>query len=123
MNDETKFKTCPVCRKVWKTRNDFLDDPDVSIVDYQVHSEELTGGMLVFNHSDETTISVKAGAFIDLYSGPMFKALLTSTDKCSGYCLGEHELRSCPAKCDCDFAREVVQIINDWPKMDSYEKR
>jgi hypothetical protein len=121
MNEETEFKTCPVCKKAWKTRKEFLDDSDVKIVGYQVHFKELSGGLFLFNHSCKTTMSVKAGAFIDLYGGPVFADRLTGTDECPGHCLVEHELRPCPAKCDCAFVREMIQIIKAWPKVDRYE--
>jgi len=117
------FKTCHVCNKAWTNRNEFLDDGDITIIGYQVHFKELTEGLFLFNHFCGSTISVRAGLFKDLYSGPMFEERLTGTDECSGYCLVEHELRPCPAKCDCAYAREIVQIIKAWPKLDWYEKR
>ncbi len=117
------FKTCHVCNKVWTTRNDFLDDGDIEIIGYQVHFKELTEGLFLFNPFCSSTISVRAGAFKDLYSGPMFEERLTGTDECPGYCLVEHELRPRPAKCDCAYAREVVQIIKAWPKLDWHESR
>ena len=111
------FKTCLICNKVWETRKKFLDDTEISIIGYQVHFEELTEGMFLFNHSKcNSTISVKAGAFTDLYAGPMFETRLTGTDECPEFCLVAHELKPCPARCDCAFAREVVQIIKAWPK-------
>jgi len=126
MNEEIGiklFKTCPVCKKVWKARNDFMDDPDVVIIGYQVHFKELTEGLFLFNHSCNATLTVRAGAFSDLYAGPMFTTRLTGTDECPGYCLVEHELRPCPAKCDCAYAREIVQLIKTWPKLDWHENR
>ncbi len=117
--DDNPFKICPVCKHIWKTRNDFLDDPDVRIVGYQVHFEELTGGLFLFNHSEQATMTVRAGEFIDLYNGPMFADRLTGADECPGYCLKECELRPCPNKCDCAFVREMIQIIKTWPKVDN----
>ncbi|MBN1472135.1 MAG: hypothetical protein JW925_10175 [Syntrophaceae bacterium] len=121
LSENPPFKTCPVCKQVWETRNDFLDDPEIDIVGYQVHFKELSEGLFLFNHSCNATMSLRAGVFEDLYSGPMFEDRLTGTDECPGYCLVEHELRPCPAKCDCAFAREVVQILKAWPKMDWYK--
>jgi len=117
--ESTSFKKCPVCEKVWETRNDFLDDSDIEIAGYQVHFEELSEGLFLFNHSCEGAISLRAALFRDLYDGPMFKKCLTGTDECPEYCLVKHELRPCPAKCECAFVREIIQLILYWPKVDS----
>lgn len=117
------FETCPLCEKAWETRNDFLDDPDLAIVGYQAHFEELTEGLFLFDHSCGTTMALKAGDLLDLYHGQIFETRLTGTDECPGYCIRGYELRSCPAKCDCAFAREVIQIIKAWPKIDWYPTR
>lgn len=117
------FRTCSLCSKVWETRNDFLDDPDIVIAGYQVHFEELSEGLFLFNHSCKGTISLRAGLFRDLYDGPIFEARLTGTDDCPEYCLIKHELRPCPAKCECAYVREIIQLIMAWPKMDHNESR
>ena len=103
---------------VWETRNDFLNDPDISIVGYQVHFEELHEGLFLFNHSCNSTIAIKAGLFRDLYDGQMFEDRLTGTDECPGYCLIKYELKPCPAKCECAYVREIIRLILFWPKMD-----
>lgn len=115
------FKTCPVCKAVWKSRDEFLDDPDIWIIGYQVHFKELSEGLFLFNHLCDATMTVRAGVFIDLYGGPMFETRLAGTDECPGFCLVKQELRPCPAKCDCAFAREVIQMIKNWSKVSKYD--
>ena len=117
--NEKPFKVCPVCKHAWETRKEFLDDPDIFIVGYQVHFKDLTEGLFLFNHSCDATMTIRAGEFQDLYNGPMFADRLTGTDDCPGHCLVEHELRPCPAKCDCAFVRDMIQIIKDWPKTET----
>ena len=119
--DRVSFKKCSVCKKVWVTRDDFLYDTEVSIVGYQVHFDELTEGLFLFNHSCGSTISLMAGAFRDLYDGPMFQARMTGSDDCPGYCISKSELRPCPAKCECAYVREIIQLIKTWPKNNRYE--
>lgn len=119
----TPYKKCPICKNIWATRNDFLDDPDIEVVGYQVHFEELSDGLFLFNHSCKGTISLKAGLFSDLYDGPIFKERLTGTDDCPEYCLVKHELRPCPAKCECAYVREIIQLIMAWPKTNHNEAR
>ena len=119
--DRVSFKKCSVCKKVWITRDDFLYDTEVSIVGYQVHFDELTEGLFLFNHSCGSTISLTAGAFRDLYDGPMFQTRMTGSDDCPGYCLTNSELRPCPVKCECAYVREIIQLIKTWPKNNRYE--
>lgn len=119
MNKETgttPFKTCPICMTVWETRNGFLDDPEIEITGYQVHFKELSEGLFLFNHLCKGTIGLKAGLFRDLYDGPIFEERLTGTEDCPEYCLIKHELRPCPAKCECAYVREIIQLIMAWPK-------
>ncbi|MCF7857705.1 MAG: hypothetical protein K9N07_00060 [Candidatus Cloacimonetes bacterium] len=109
----TKFKVCPNCNKEWKYRSDFIYDPQVEIIGYQVHFKNLEKGFFLFNHSCRSTMSIPVNAFSDLYHGPIFKEKLTGTDHCSGYCLHESNLRPCPEKCECAYVREVIQIIKE----------
>lgn len=117
------FKTCPLCKKSWETRADFLDDQDVVIVGYQVHFEALSEGLFLFNHSCDATMTLKAGAFRDLYSGPIFEQRMTGTGECPEYCLVKHELRPCAAKCECAYVREIIQLILLWHRLGNDENR
>jgi len=110
------FKTCTICNTVWQTRDDFLDDPDIFIVGYQVHFNTLTEWLFLFNHSCKGTLSVNAGEFTDLYTGPIFKDRLFGSEECPGHCLHERRLSPCPSKCECSFVREIIQVIKNWEK-------
>lgn len=41
------FKVCPNCQKEWETRSDFIYDPDIEIIGYQVHFKDLERGFSV----------------------------------------------------------------------------
>ncbi|HPF98932.1 MAG TPA: hypothetical protein PLE77_02615 [Kiritimatiellia bacterium] len=110
------FKTCQMCGKTWRDRLEFLSDPELSLVGYQANLPDLSAGIFLFNHTCQTTMGIHAGEFLDLHDGPMFKAHMTETDDCPRYCLGERELRPCPAKCECAYVRDVLQVVKDWPK-------
>jgi hypothetical protein len=110
------FKICSRCGFVWPGRTSFLSDPSLHLIGYQVHFEELTAGLILFNHSCGTTLSIQAKEFQDLYSGPMFSERLNGTEECQESCLHEDDLRPCPAKCECAYVREVLQVILNWPK-------
>ena len=110
------FKICPSCGTNWKSREDFLSDPDIDLVGYQVHFEELTAGLFLFNHLCKTTMSILAADFIDLYNGPVFSERANATEACEELCLNDDELEPCHAKCECAYVREILQIIRKWPK-------
>jgi len=116
LTDQKEFKRCSSCRYQWDTREEFIEDPALRIIGYQVHFDHLEEGFFLFNHSCGTSLAIMAGEFKDLYQGPIFADRLTGTDECPKYCLHKSELRPCPAKCECSYVRKIIQIIKDWPK-------
>ncbi len=109
------FKRCS-CGTVWMTRQVFLDDSDVTLVGYQVDFEALHLGMILFNHRCRTTMSMDAGLFRDLHSGPVFTKRATGSESCPGHCVHRDNLERCPVECECAYIREILQIIRAWPK-------
>ena len=110
------FKRCPICQVSWKSVREFLEDESLRMIGYQVNFHKLESGLILFNHDCETTLSVKVEAFTGLYKGPVFIEHLADTEECPGYCLHQHELRPCPAQCECAYVREIMQLIQNWPK-------
>jgi len=111
------FKTCPLCGHSWATRREFLEDPGLELVGYQVDFQELSLGLFLFNHrSCETTLAVPARRFEELYAGPVYQGCRTGEEDCRGYCLKPLELQPCPAECECAWVRALLGIIRDWPK-------
>ena len=115
-NTKAILKQCGLCLETWKSSDDFLGDPDITLVGYQVAFQALETGLFLFNHSCRSTISINANAFTHLYDGPVFQERATGSDDCPGYCLDHSELRPCTAKCECAYVREVLQIVKNWPK-------
>jgi len=111
------FKQCTCCDFSWISREEFLQDPHLELIGYQVNFENLKLGYFLFNHlTCESTIAVPAGRFEDLYNGPVFSERLTGYETCPGYCLHQDILQPCNALCECAYVREIVQIIRFWPK-------
>jgi hypothetical protein len=104
-----------MCQRAWETRADFLADPHLGIIGYQVAFSKLAEGFFLFNHSCGTTLARPVGEFQDLYDGPVIAHRATGSDECPGYCLRRGELRPCPAECECASVREIIQIILNWP--------
>ena len=105
------FKVCPNCKKEWETRSNFIYDPEIEIIGYQVHFKHLEKGFFLFNHSCQGTMAINVGEFSNMYKGPIFQERLVGTNRCSGYCLHESNLNPCPEKCECNYVREIIQII------------
>lgn len=93
---------------------DFLNDPGLKPIGYQANFEALTAGIFLFNHDCYGTLAIPAGEFGDLYAGPIFKERATGSRECPGYCLHEDELAPCPARCECAYVREILQLITAW---------
>ena len=114
--DRAIFKKCPTCGFVWSTRDDFLGDPALELIGYQVNFEKLTLGFFLFNHSCKATLGIRAEDFSDFYKGPIFQDRATGSKECPGYCLQEHELLPCTAQCECAYVREIIQVVKNYPK-------
>ncbi len=118
-NEGKMYRTCTVCGREWDSREQFLSDPQVKLIGYQVSFRDLSEGFFLFNHEAtgcNTTMAIDAGHFFDLYEGPMFEGRMRGTKECPGYCLHKSELARCPIQCECAFVREVLQLIVAWPK-------
>jgi hypothetical protein len=109
------FAQCTLCQSAWKTRADFLADPHLKIIGYQVAFTDLAAGFFLFNHSCGTTLARPVAEFQDLYDGPLFASRATGSEECPGYCLRQEDLRGCPAECECASVRAIIQIILAWP--------
>jgi hypothetical protein len=120
------FKACPGCRYVWEDREEFLSDPDVEVVGYQVNYDDPNAGLILFTHQTPacgTTLALEVREFSDLYRGPICEDLLENTDECPGHCRDMSSLERCAKECNCTFARDILQILRDWPKRDNRERQ
>lgn len=116
VDENTFFKECSVCDFKWPLRDEFLKDPNIEIIGYQVHFEELAEGLFLFNHSCKGTLAIIANEFKDLYDGPIFSERATGSDDCPGHCLHQKDLDPCPVKCECAYVREIIQAIKHYKK-------
>lgn len=104
-----------MCGHRWKNRDAFLADPDIRVCGYMADFDRLELGLLLFDHRRcGTTMALKAFLFTDLYKGPVYAERKTGTEDCPGYCLRDCELSPCPARCECAYVREVVDICKGW---------
>jgi len=107
---------CSPCGAEWTSRNAFLGDPDVDIVGYRANFDDLLAGSFHFNHACGTTLSLSVRHFNGLYEGTIFTERATGSDVCPDYCLYQDQLNTCPARCECAFVRNIIDIIKKWPK-------
>jgi len=111
------FKTCPNCKHIWPTLEAFLADPLLDLAGYQVHTNDLEGGLFFFTHHQEgcfTTLSIPVTAFLSLNNSP----LLAKRDEqhCIGseFCVHQDDLSPRrPVKCECIWVREILKTIKE----------
>lgn len=108
------FKTCPMCGRIWHSRDQLLLDHYVKVIGYVANLEHTELGIFLFDHEVcGTSMGIEASQFTDLYEGPMYNRKLTRSADCPGYCLDKIDLRRCPAKCEFSYVRDVLdKIIN-----------
>ncbi len=110
------YKKCTKCGYEWNKRETFFSDPAIRIVGYQINKKQLMKGLILFNHMCTTTIAVKVWTLRDLYSGPVYSEFKFGKEECPAYCSDEHNLQPCNVECHGAFVREILQIIEFWPK-------
>jgi len=118
--DTTPVKTCPTCKTIWNTLDEFLSDPELKLAGYQVHPDDLEGGIFFFTHHHEgcfTTLAIPITALLSLNDRP----LLAKRDEqlCIGseFCVHQGDLSPRrPVKCECAWVRDILQTIRTWPK-------
>lgn len=114
------FFSCPMCHRRWRERDDLLVDSGVVFRGYHRNFEELELGLFMFDHSEcGTAFSLEVGEFRDLYDGPVFGERATGSGACPRHCLYADDLRSCPARCECAWVRELLCVVSAWPKAGS----
>lgn len=106
------FKQCSLCKHEWKEREDFINDPSLTVRGYQINFNHLKEGLFLFNHACGTTLAIPAGEFTDLYDGPIFTEHKANSPECPNYCLSETDLRPCPEECECAFVRQILYIMS-----------
>jgi len=116
MKKDNIFKTCPCCAFTWASREEFLADPTLDLNGYQVSFKKLEEGMFLFTHNVDgclSTMTIMMGEFRDLYSGEVYQENKATLEGCPGYCLHKDQLSRCDALCECAYAREVLQIVQE----------
>ncbi len=93
------------------SRDEFINDPGITLVGYQVDFNKLEAGFFLFNHSCQDTLAVTVDNFKSMYSGPIFRERKTGGESCPGHCLHQDNLSPCPAKCECAFVRDIMQQL------------
>jgi hypothetical protein len=105
-----------MCCKVWGTRDEFLNDSSLQLDGYGADFEKLENGLFYFTHGVpgcSTTMAIKAGEFLNLYTGERYPDSKMGGDECPQLCLDKEELDRCPTFCEYAFVREIIQIIRE----------
>jgi len=114
-----RFKTCTFCEEQWESLEAFIQDPTIELVGYMPTFDDLARGLVLFNHCCGTTLACQVAKFEHLNDGPAYQVRKTGKAECPGHCRCQTDLSPCSAQCSCAFVRETLQIIKQWPKVDT----
>ncbi len=109
---------CPKCGYEWRTRDEFVNDPAISVIGFMADFKDFNKGAYLFNHipvhtACNSTLAVYVSSFLDLYDGPAHADLKAGSDECPGHCASVEDLERCTAHCRNAVAREVMLRIID----------
>ena len=110
------FAQCRTCGAQWSTRDQFLSDPVLEIVEYRVNFDDFAAGAFIFRHDCGSKLSLSVRHFNGLYEGPIFNIRAINSDDCPGYCLYKDNMKPCEVKCECAYVRNIIGIIKSWRK-------
>ena len=113
------FKTCTTCGHVWPSTEDFLSDPTLQLNGYQVHFDDLKGGLFFFTHLQEgchTTLAIAVTDFLSLQDQPLLAKRDAQLCTGSDFCVHQNDTHPKPVKCECIWVRDILKTIRTWPK-------
>jgi hypothetical protein len=113
---ERCFSQCTMCNKEWPSRESFVCDPSLRLDGYMPDFEKLDWGLLLFTHMEDTcqtTLALHVQDFMDMYDGPVYSERKTGGPDCPGYCKEKNNLERCSARCECAYARELMQLLKE----------
>ena len=117
MDDSSPFKVCATCGQTWTRRDEFLSDPAIRPIGYQMDLANLTEGFFLFNHEAcGTTLAIAVRPFLDLSPGPFFRSREAARAGCPAYCLQQLGRSACPRVCECHTVRDILRLVSEWPK-------
>ncbi len=117
------FKTCPMCKKIWTSRNVFLNDPELSFNGYQANFGFIEQGLFYFTHKSSncgTTLSLWVKDFFSLYTGKKYTENKQFSRECPHFCLDKTRLEMCKIHCEYAYIREIIQLVKERKKGKSY---
>ncbi len=113
-----------MCNKQWPDRETFLVDETLELNGYGADLDKLEYGLFYFTHKVPeclSTMTINAGAFFDLYTGPEYSDNMFESDECPKFCLKKEKLDRCAVLCENAFVREIIHIIAKRKKRENKE--
>jgi len=110
----TPFKTCNMCKTVWRDCGSFVADRSLILNGYQAFFDNPEDGLILFTHRTAgccSTLALKAGAFKSLYKGPKHEIVNYGAESCPGNCLDARNFEACHAHCSLHWVREILQML------------
>lgn len=113
MGKTTEFKRCS-CKRAWKTREEFVLDPDIAPIGISFPADESSfQAYYYFNHGTcQTTLVVDSEDFADLIETSIPPTIKAGTPECKGHCTKKKSLELCSTQCrNAPFRRFFIEHI------------
>jgi hypothetical protein len=121
MNDETPyaesgrpFQKCGSCGQPWMQWSDFILDPDVRLLGFQVVTGMPDANLLVFEHCCGSSISVLVKRLRHLLGDAQPQTqlpVLFETNQCNEFCRFLENLAACDRPCANARDRQLIQAV------------
>lgn len=111
---EQPYKTCPGCKKVWRTQIELVEDHSLLVNGYQASFEDSHAGLFFLTHDVPgcgSTLALVVSDFRSFYAGPHYSELNRGRETCRELCLDRNRLEFCDAECSMHWVREVLQYL------------
>jgi hypothetical protein len=93
------FRSCGSCGHGWKTWEEFVHDPGLTLLGIQIMETHPAANLIVFEHSCGSSVSVLASRLRHLLPESRRFRLLFGTEQCSDHCRTVQNLALCDRPC------------------------
>ncbi len=108
------FRKCGSCGRAWKSWEEFVYDPGLTMLGIQVSESHPAANLIVFEHSCGSSVSVLASRLRHLLpESRRYRLTLFGTEKCSEHCRNMDSLALCDRPCANARDRRLALLLHD----------
>jgi hypothetical protein len=108
------FRNCGSCGYAWKTWEEFVHDPKLTLLGMQIMETHPAANLIVFEHSCGSSVSVLASRLRHLLPEfQRYRLALFGTGKCSDHCRTVDNLALCDRPCANARDRRLALLLHE----------